>query len=238
MLTWEAAEQNFLAYMHGSETAFLELMQHERSCLFDYIQRMTGDDQRARNATEEVWSAIQKLITHYPDYHNMRVSLFATARRFNLDGWQTNPTQIIETRTEAIEPLATDPLLLAVDQALCFLPAPEREAVLLHFQNGFSVEDVVQITSSASNLIEKYIAHGKQQLQQVLGEDQDIADFLYHMPRLRNPGEEDEGTVAISQVISDVSSSKFRWWFGLPPALIVLVLMVFGAVVVWWLFFK
>lgn len=158
-------EALMLAYQRGDARAFATLFERHERAVFRFLLRATGDAAVADDVLQDVWLAVVRNAAAYVPRAKFSTWLFTIARSKLVDHWRARAPHVSlddcaandpdESAAAAVaaEPSAQpDVQALTRAQARAFLaavealPAPQREAFLLHAEGGLSVEELAQAT--------------------------------------------------------------------------------------------
>lgn len=129
----------------------------ERSLLYDYLVRMTGDLERSRTETFEVMQALQKTLRKGASQEELRRLLFRTARNFCADCWFRSPIKLLDqvylgtNRQEDLQRIEIE-----IDQ----LGGIEREMLLLRYRYDFKSQDIAIIIGKPVRQVQAAINQG------------------------------------------------------------------------------
>ena len=152
-------EALMLRYQAGDAGAFDLLYARHRGGLFRFITRQCRAREHAEELFQEVWMNLIQARERYRDEAQFRTYLFTIAHNKLMDYFRRHgrvELRLYEFDGEesAVDQLATsrvdEPLVRAESQrqgaailrAIEALPAPQREAFLLHEEGGFSIEEI------------------------------------------------------------------------------------------------
>ena len=191
------SEYTFRKAKQGDDKALVTLLSAEQSLLYDYIFRMTANQELASGSLKEIVSAVTSQITDYRDFEHLRVSLFSTARRFNFESWNADTKHLIKE----------DDSEKSFDSGFYSLSGEVRETALLYYRLDFSINEMMEIMGVSRQKIEENIEKSKVLLEETSSHDEtpnSIGEAMGSLPFVVNPDGEEEGTMAISQVVADI----------------------------------
>lgn len=154
-------ESLMLRYVAGDAGAFDILYARHRAGLFRFIHRQCRVRERAEEIFQEVWMNLIQSASRYRVEAQFRTFLFTLAHHKLVDTFRAHgrrdavlvevnddePVDGIGNRT--IEPQVraeSGELGAAILRLLDALPAPQREAFLLHEEGGLTVEEIAEAT--------------------------------------------------------------------------------------------
>lgn len=163
-----AGDEALLAdYAAGDAGAFARLYDRHERPLYRFLRRSLGNDAAAQDLHQEIWLAVIRHASAFEPRARFSSWLYGIARNRLIDHWRAQRDTVALERDaandEADGAAPADWLAAAPDcepqvralsraQAAAFvaaveqLPAPQREAFLLHAEAGLTVEEVAQLT--------------------------------------------------------------------------------------------
>lgn len=69
------------------------------------------------------------------------------------------------------EPAAQEPLQHPVLDAVCDLPEAYREAIFLHYSEGYKIREIAQMTGKTEHAVAKNLSRAREMLRAALGDD-------------------------------------------------------------------
>ena len=161
----DSDETLMLRYQAGDAAAFDQLYARHRGPLFRYITRQCRVRERAEEIFQDVWMSLIQAAERYRVEAKFRTYLYTLAHNKLMDTFRRNSraeaslvdatradgegetidhagsrTQEPQVQAEAREQGT------AILRLLQALPAPQREAFLLHEESGMSVEEIAAAT--------------------------------------------------------------------------------------------
>lgn len=159
----DSDEQLMLRYQAGDAGAFDQLYARHRLGLYRFITRQCRVHARAEEIFQDVWMSLIQAADRYRVEAQFRTYLFTLAHNKLMDYFRANSRAeavLYEVRDKDAPPLdaagsrteqpqvqaAAHQAGEAILRALQSLPAPQREAFLLHEEGGLSVEEIAAAT--------------------------------------------------------------------------------------------
>ena len=161
----DSDEALMLRYQAGDAAAFDELYARHRGALFRFITRQCRVRERAEEIFQDVWMSLIQAAGRYRVEAQFRTWLYTLAHNKLMDYFRGNARAeavLVEVKDENGEMEALDGVAnrtqepqvqaearqqgSAILRLLAALPAPQREAFLLHEESGLSVEEIAQTT--------------------------------------------------------------------------------------------
>ncbi len=168
-------EELFFSYCAGNHHAFAELYARYKSQLYTFCVRMVGERDRAGDAFQETFLRLIKYQNSFKAEKKFGPWLFAIARNACL--------RILEDEglyTELDEAMAEELLFgqksggldfsekKTIADALLQLPANLREVIMLYEYEGFSYDEIMQITNVSMSLVKVRIHRARNLLREIL----------------------------------------------------------------------
>ena len=186
-------EALMLRYQAGDAAAFDELYARHRGSLFRFITRQCRVRERAEEIFQDVWMSLIQATERYRVEAQFRTWLFTVAHNKLMDYFRRNARAeavLYEVkniddesgeRAATIEGIANrteEPMVqaesrqqgLAILKLLESLPAPQREAFLLHEEGGLSVEQIAQATGVSFEAAKSRLRYAVAKLREGLAE--------------------------------------------------------------------
>ena len=177
------------AYAAGDAGAFAALYARHERPVFRFLRRSLGNDAAAEDLLQEVWIAVVRNAASFEPRARFTTWLYGIARHRLIDHWRARRENVslddaandpIDAAPALIEMLAADasgqPEVQALSraQAQAFvtaveqLPAPQREAFLLHAEAGMTVEEVAQLTGVGHETAKSRLRYAMNRLRTAL----------------------------------------------------------------------
>lgn len=154
----------------------IEQYQHR---LLRYLLYLTGQRELAEDLFQETWIRVLERGHSYDGKHEFSVWLYAVARNLTIDYLRKkNPTSLdglmeheehqrfepMDSRPMAWEVVAQREQTERIHAALISIPAEYREAVVLRFQEGLSLEEIASVTGVRLGTAKSRLYRGLNQL--------------------------------------------------------------------------
>ena len=150
----------------------IEQYQHR---LLRYLVYLTGNRELAEDLFQETWIRVLERGHHYDGKHEFSTWLYAVARNLtidyvrkknpvSLDGLTENedhaPLEPVDSRPLAWEVVAQHEQTEHINAALLSIPAEYREAVVLRFQEGLTLEEIATVTGARLGTVKSRLYRG------------------------------------------------------------------------------
>ncbi len=152
-------EQLMQQYARGDAPAFEIVYGRHKGALFRYFTRQCSDAGTAEELFQEVWMKLIRNRQSYQPRARFSTWLFTLAHHTLVDWYRRQSIRMTESLDddEADEPVATTDwqpdnelqrkrLAKHIKQAVCELPAQQREVFLLHQEGGLTLAEIAEIT--------------------------------------------------------------------------------------------
>ena len=148
--------------------------------LYVYVFELVRDDQASLDIVQETFIAAARHLASLQADDKFGSWLFGIAHQRCIQRWRRQNREAKWREEVAGEPppleAGPDDLLIEREEEAEFmrllnqLPLPQRTALLLHFIEDFSLEDIARITGASLGTVKSRIYYGKQSLRQLLRE--------------------------------------------------------------------
>ena len=164
----------------GNAEAWAALFQRYRLPLYVYVFELVRDEQTSLDLVQETFINAFRHITSLRDDQKFGSWLFGIAHQKCIQQWRRRDREA-EFREE-LEPLESDnapvELLIREEQEAEFmkliekLPVTQRSAIVLHFVEDFSLDEIARITESNIGTVKSRLHYAKRALRKLLEEVQ------------------------------------------------------------------
>lgn len=169
----------------GNVEAWESLFRRYRLPLYVYVFELVRDEQTSLDLVQETFLNAFRHIASLRDDEKFGSWLFSIAHQKCIQQWRRRDREA-ELREElANAPTAGDEtpldLLIREEQEAKFmrllekLPWPQRSALLLHFVEDFSLEEIARITNTQVGTVKSRLHYAKRALRKLLGETKEEA---------------------------------------------------------------
>ena len=151
----------------GDNDAWEELVAETQSRLYSYLYYNVPTGEDAQDLLSEIYMAALRSITTLDDSLALNKWLYAIARRKIADFWrQAQPTSELSESLEA----TSNNVSLEFREALAMLPEQTRQALLLRYREGLSVDEVAHTLGRTYKATESLLSRGRSLLKAALDE--------------------------------------------------------------------
>jgi RNA polymerase sigma-70 factor, ECF subfamily len=150
----------------------IEQYQHR---LLRYLVYLSGNRELAEDLFQETWIRVLERGHQYDGHHEFSTWLYAVARNLtidyfrkksplSLDGLMENedhaPPEPADPRPSAWELVAQRQQAERIGAALVGIPAEYREAIVLRFQDGLTLEEIATVTGAPMGTVKSRLYRG------------------------------------------------------------------------------
>ena len=178
----EASDETLmLQYQQGEQAAFEALYRRYKDVLYRYFLKHCSDREQSEELYQEVWIKLINSTARYTPKAKFKSYLFTIAHNTLIDFYRkAKSAQTIEFEdAEITEDFTNNPATLALPedeftlkqktklfmQALEELPADQKEAAILHFEQEMSVQEIAEITKVKTETAKSRLLYAKNKLK-------------------------------------------------------------------------
>lgn len=158
----------------GERSAFDELVERWHPPLWHYVRRVTGDDDAAQDAVQDVWLRVLRGINRLRDGSKLRAWLFGIAHHVMMDRLRSQYASLI---VDGID-LTNVPLdesspgleddIATLQHELTQLPVSEREVLTLFYLRELSLAEVAEVLAVPVGTVKSRLFRARQLLRRQL----------------------------------------------------------------------
>ncbi len=149
---------------NGDADAFTELVRRYRDMVYGYCYHRTGSFEDARDLAQETFLRAYTRLSQLRD--DSRLSAWLRTIAGNLcTRWFERRRELPVEEVPVEEPHAESPHAALVREALASLPENERLAVVLHYVNGYSYDDIAGFLEISKDAVRGRLHRGREQLR-------------------------------------------------------------------------
>lgn len=164
----------------GKPEAWDALFRRYQLPLYVYVFELVHDEQTSLDLVQETFIAAVRHIGSLRDDAKFGSWLFGIAHQKCIQRWrkQSREEILLDEIPESADEFegGPDDLLIRQEQETEFmellnqLPLPQRSVLLLHFVEGFSIEEIAGITGTAAGTVKSRLHYAKKSLRKLLEE--------------------------------------------------------------------
>jgi len=170
------SELLLLRYRRGEPRAFEELVSMWEKPLYYYIRRLVDSEEDAWDSLQDVWCRVVRSLHTLRDPGALPAWLYKIARHAAISHWRRNPQHEPLPEGDDEQALAGEEHEISIagyeardiHQAMGRLSLAHREALTLHFLEGFSLAEIGAITGAPVGTVKSRLHHAKAALRQAL----------------------------------------------------------------------
>lgn len=160
----------------GERPAFDELIARWHGPIWQYVQRLTDDDDAAQDIAQDIWLRVLRGIGGLRDPAKLRAWLFGIAHRTWIDRLRRKYATVVADIDEAdrhelpgqAEPDELEAELVAMEQELSRLPAIEREALTLFYLRELSLQEIAEALEIPVGTVKSRLHRARRMLRREL----------------------------------------------------------------------
>ena len=182
----ETDEALMLAYARGDASAFERLYARHKGPTYRYFLRHTSDPASAAELQQDLWLKVVRARERYVAAARFTTWLYTLARHRLVDHWRSRRGVQFVTLDDDRESdgpapghdvaARADPLDQAIDAqaghrlmaALADVPAPQRDAFLLHVEAGLSLGEIAGLAGVPSETVKSRLRYAYRRLRAAL----------------------------------------------------------------------
>jgi RNA polymerase sigma factor (sigma-70 family) len=209
-------EKLFRKFRGGDLRALSDLVDIERPELYEYLMRMTGEVSRSADTIDEVVQSVSDEALHELNTPlELRMLLYATARRLSADIWNADTSRLKNAALEQAadgdaaseQPLRERQAYLALDKALRNLGGREREVVTLRSRCNFEFYEIGDLLGLSADAAEQVFLSGMQRVDaECSGAVVGPESALQRMPAHPLPERTSQATMNLSMVMEGIKT--------------------------------
>lgn len=158
----------------GERSAFDELIERWHPPLWKYVRRVTGDDDAAQDAVQDVWLRVLRGINRLRDGSKLRAWLFGIAHHVVMDRLRGQYASLtvdgIDLENVAVDEPSSDleDDVATLHNELTQLPVTEREVLTLFYLRELSLAEVADVLGIPLGTVKSRLFRARQLLRQQL----------------------------------------------------------------------
>lgn len=158
----------------GEPAAFDALIERWHGPLWKYLRRLTGEDDAAAEAVQEVWLRILRGIARLRDGSRLRPWIFGIARRVAMDRLREKYAEPPLLSTDDVEVEgAADPSelheeLALLHEELSLLPAAERDVLSFFYLQELSLAEIAEVLGIPAGTVKSRLFRARHLLRNQL----------------------------------------------------------------------
>ncbi len=160
-----------LRHRSGEQGALAELVGLWERPLLYYLRRLLDTEEDAWDALQETWMRVVRELPRLRDDAAFPAWVYAIARSVAFRARRrSRPTEVLPEDDDPDAVTADEPSLvgfapLDIHRALAGLSLPQRDALTLHFLEGFSITEIARITGAPEGTVKSRLFHARRALR-------------------------------------------------------------------------
>lgn len=158
----------------GERAAFEELTERWHPPLWNYLRRVSGADDAAKDVAQDVWLRVLRGIARLRDGSRLRPWLFGIARRALMDRLRQQYAGVVDSDIDVAD-LAADQTTDSLEQDIADmehelerLPVTEREVLTLFYLRELSLAEVAEVLAVPVGTVKSRLYRARRLLRQAL----------------------------------------------------------------------
>jgi RNA polymerase sigma-70 factor (ECF subfamily) len=151
----------------GDEDAWKKLTAELSPRLYKYLRGKLPTSEDTEDVLNETWIATVGSIVNFDGRVSISTYIYSIANRKAADFWRKRK-DVDTLHPDAVTTAGPDSASIEFQEALNQLPERSREALLLRYHMGMSVNEVAEILESSYKATESLLSRARRQLQAVL----------------------------------------------------------------------
>jgi RNA polymerase sigma-70 factor (ECF subfamily) len=158
----------------GEPGGFEDLVAVMERPLLYYATKLTGNEEAALDVLQDVWIRVFRGIRRLKDPGSLRPWLYSIAHgiavdRIRRDSFRERAEEVhMAAFEESAEPSFAEEDSAALHRALDELPLKDREVLVLHFLEDFSVAEIAEVVGCSEGTVKSRIHYAKIALKEIL----------------------------------------------------------------------
>lgn len=235
-------KQKFEEYKAGDENRLGEIFASEKTRLYDFLIRMTGQISKSLDIADEAIVAVGPALDLENSLEEVLVLLYKTARNFTIENWNSD-TSRLENSSYTVSPGSggdrNSVHLVSLEHVVRQLQPKLREVFLLHGRFGFSLDEVAVIVGNSVSDVEELFASALRVADAAMpGEADRIPELMTLMHGFSIPIDEVMETQNLSMVFKNLKKSPrtiASGWLRIGAGLIFLGIIYYVATLNGWI---
>lgn len=156
----------FESYTQGQKSKLPEILDIEKIYLYDFLLRMTGDQNRSLSVVEQVINQMLTSEEVWEQLNKLRLDVYSKARTLMLKVWYADVTklehpsliQVLRDPDSDRKSLKRAQAYTELNKAISTCEGYGREIVMLHLRIKFTFSEIAQILGQSRDFVEENYA--------------------------------------------------------------------------------
>jgi len=181
-------EDLMMAYAQDNDQqAFASLYARHKGSLYRYCVRMLGNEALGAELFQDAWSKVIKARERYQPTAKFTTYLFHVAHNLVIDQWRKKNPDLVSSEQEEMQgtELVADTNLVAealdaekreqFRNAVLQLPPLQRDVVLLHYDQGLTLEQIADMDGCGRETIKSRLRYAVKKLKQAISDTSEVS---------------------------------------------------------------
>ena len=154
----------FESYAQGQKSKLPEILDIEKSYLYDFLIRMTGDQNRSTTVVEQVINQMLNSEDAWEQLNKLRLNLYSKARTLMIKVWNADVTKlehpslihVLRNPESDRKALKRAKAYSQLNQAISACEGYGREIVILHLRTKFTFSEIAQVMGHSRDFVEEH----------------------------------------------------------------------------------
>ncbi|MFK7823505.1 MAG: hypothetical protein AB8G05_05080 [Oligoflexales bacterium] len=154
----------FESYTQGQKSKLPEILDIEKSYLYDFLIRMTGDQNRSISVVEQVLNQMLNSEEVWQQLNKLRLALYLKARNLMIKVWNADVTKlehpslihVLRNPESDRKALKRAKAYSHLNQAISTCEGHGREIVILHLRIKFTFSEIAQVMGHSRDFVEEH----------------------------------------------------------------------------------
>jgi RNA polymerase sigma-70 factor (ECF subfamily) len=170
-MTRSSSESDLLQRLVASDPdAWVEYTQVYGARVYSYLRKMLPNEEDAEDILSETLLAAVRALPNFDGQASLLTFTSSLARRKVADFWRKNARWKLDELDESSQMVGLNAKSFLFEDALGRLPLPSREALLLRYQVGLSVQEVADVMNRSYKAVESLLTRAREQFRDALDE--------------------------------------------------------------------
>ena len=156
----------FESYVQGQKSRLPEILDIEKSYLYDFLIRMTGDQNQSITVVDQVLNQMLNSEEIWQQLNKLRLALYSKARTLMIKVWNADVTKlehpslihVLRNPESDRKALKRAEAYSQLNRAISACEGHGREIVILHLRTKFTFSEIAQVMGHSRDFVEKHYA--------------------------------------------------------------------------------
>ncbi len=164
------ADADLIQSIQSGDEAALEILIHRYyDEIFQYIYRIKGGNEEAKDITQDVFMSMMKALPSYKEQGYFKAWLYKIAHNRCMNSFRNQNREVYITSEEQVEDFTKVYVEQAfIQEILDSLPQMQRSAIILKYYHGFTAKEIARITGVSTPTAKSRLFQGLRKLRKAL----------------------------------------------------------------------